>query len=149
METVTHDASRSEPGRLAIAGAAGGLVGGLALGALMAAMGMLPTVAGLVGSQSAVVGFLVHIAISLFIGATFGLLFGRRSQSYPAGLGWGLLYGAAWWILGPLVLMPLLLGMGLQFGAAFSGPLLMSLMGHLFYGALTGLAFVWYRQKQS
>ena len=40
--------------------------------------------------------------------------------------------------------MPLLLGMGLQFGMAFLPPMLMSLMGHLIYSLLTGLVYVAY-----
>jgi ABC-type antimicrobial peptide transport system permease subunit len=48
-----------------------------------------------------------------------------------------------------MILMPLLLGMGSggiasQFGAAFSAPMLMSLVGHLIYGLLTGLVYVAY-----
>jgi hypothetical protein len=45
-------------------------------------------------------------------------------------------------------MMPWMMGMGLQFGAALTGPMLMSLMGHLVYGALTGLGFVWYSQNR-
>jgi hypothetical protein len=56
-------------------------------------------------------------------------------------------YGLVWWVLGPMILMPTMMGMGLQFAAAFTGPMLMSLMGHFLYGALTGLGFVWYSQR--
>jgi hypothetical protein len=148
MAGTTQPMAENRLVKLGIAGAVGGIVGGIAFGILMAMMGMLPMVASLVGSESAVVGFLLHMVISLFIGITFGLLFGERSQTYQTGLAWGLLYGAIWWILGPLVLMPLMMGMGLQFGAALTGPMLMSLMGHLVYGALTGLGFVWYGQNR-
>jgi hypothetical protein len=149
MTRVAQETTNNRLVRLGTAGAVAGLAGGLVFGILMAMMGMLPMIASLVGSQSAVVGFLVHMAISAFIGITFGLLFGERSHTYQAGLGWGLLYGLVWWVLGPLVIMPLMLGMGLQFGAAFSGPMLQSLMGHLLYGGVTGLAFVWYRQRSA
>lgn len=129
------------------AGLIGGLAGGIVFGMMMGMMGMFPTIAGLVGSGSAVVGVLVHIAISLFIGLTFGLIFGSRSQAYRSATGWGLLYGAVWWVLGPLTIMPTVLGMGLQFGAALSGAMLLSLVGHLVYGAVTGLVFAWYIQR--
>src|SRR3990172_9629153 len=62
-------------GKKAAYGILGGIVGGLVLGALMAAAGPLPLVAGLVGSQDPIVGFLVHMGISAFIGATFVGLF--------------------------------------------------------------------------
>jgi hypothetical protein len=132
-----------------VAGIIGGVVGGLAFGALMAMMGMLPMVASIVGSKSAVVGFLYHMFNSVVIGAMFGLILGGLSRTYGRGATFGLLYGVGWWVLGPMILMPLLLGMGSegiasQFGAAFSAPMLMSLVGHLIYGLLTGLVYVAY-----
>jgi uncharacterized membrane protein YagU involved in acid resistance len=132
-----------------LAGIIGGVVGGLAFGALMAMMGMLPMVASIVGSKSAVVGFVYHMFNSVVIGALFGLILGSLSRTYVKGAVFGLLYGVVWWVLGPMILMPLLLGMGSegiasQFGAAFSTPMLMSLLGHLIYGLLTGVVYVAY-----
>ena len=149
MAGMTQSTSGNQFVKLGIAGAVGGIVGGIAFGVMMGMMGMLPMIASLAGSQSAIVGFILHMGISIFIGVTFGLLFGERSQTYQAGAVWGLLYGVVWWILGPMVIMPLMMGMGLQFGAAFTGPMLMSLLGHLIYGALTGLVFVWYWQNRA
>lgn len=139
-----------QPGTLAgrgINGAIGGLIGGAAFGMLMGAMDMLPMVAMLVGSESALVGFALHMLISAAIGAGFGLAFGTQARSLGQGAGWGLLYGLIWWVLGPLVLMPLMMGMGLQFGAAMTQPMLMSLMGHLIFGALTGGAYAWLARR--
>src|SRR5215208_6915388 len=127
-----------------IGGVVGGVAGRLVFGAMMAVMGMLPMVAMVVGSESAAVGFLYHMFNSVVIGTLFGLIFGGLSHTYGQGAAWGLLYGVIWWVLGPLVLMPLMLGMGLQFGMAFTPPMLMSLVGHLIYGLLTGLVFVGY-----
>jgi hypothetical protein len=137
-----------------LAGIIGGIVGGLAFGALMAMMGMLPMVASIVGSKSAVVGFVYHMFNSVIIGALFGLILGGLSRTYGRGALFGLLYGVVWWVLGPMILMPLLLGMGSegiasQFGAAFSAPMLMSLLGHLIYGLLTGLVYVAYTTSRS
>jgi hypothetical protein len=44
---------------------------------------------------------------------------------------------------------PLMLGMGLQFGAAFTPPMLMSLVGHLAYGLVTGLVYAGYIRSRS
>ena len=52
----------------------------------------MPMIAMLVGSESAGLGWLLHIGISLFIGATFGLLVGRwlaRPITIVAGTAWG------------------------------------------------------------
>ena len=130
-----------------VGGVVGGILGGLAFGAIMAMMGMLPMVAMVVGSKSAIIGFLYHMFNSVIIGALFGLVFGAFSHTYGQGALWGLLYGAIWWVLGPMILMPLLLGMGLQFGAAFTPQMLMSLLGHLVYGLITGLVYVAYRHR--
>lgn len=143
------DVSRARPGGVAepalpgklLAGAVGGLVGGVVFGAIMGLMGMLPMVAMLVGSESAGVGFFVHMVISAIIGAGFGLVFGGRALDFQGGALWGAIYGVVWWILGPLLIMPIMLGMGPQFGMALSMPMLMSLVGHLVYGVATGLAY--------
>lgn len=144
MATRTGETASSSLAQRIIGGVVGGVAGGLVFGAMMGMMGMLPMVASVIGSQSAAVGFLYHMFNSVIIGAVFGLLFGGLSHTYGQGAAWGLLYGAIWWVLGPLVLMPLMLGMGLQFGMALTPPMLMSLAGHLIYGLLTGLVYVAY-----
>lgn len=126
-------------GRRVIAGTAGGVAGGIAFGILMAMMGMLPMVASLVGSDSAAVGFGLHMVISVLIGLGLTVPFGQVLTGYGRGAWAGLAYGALWWVLGPLVLMPLMMGMPL-FMVDVTG--LMSLMGHLVYGAILGLTAV-------
>jgi len=122
-------------------GAIGGLAGGVVFGLMMGMMGMLPMVAMLVMSENAIVGFLVHMVISAIIGVSFGILFGGRALDVPSGALWGGIYGAAWWILGPLLIMPIMMGMGPQFGMALSMPMMMSLVGHLLFGVVAGVAF--------
>ncbi|MCW2135443.1 MerR family transcriptional regulator [Arthrobacter sp. VKM Ac-2550] len=51
----------------------------------------------------------------------------------------GLAYGALWWVLGPLVIMPLMLGMPLFTMDAMA---MLSLMGHLVYGLVLALVAV-------
>ncbi len=75
MSSATH-ARTTEHGLRAViargvAGAAAGIAGGLIFGVLMVIKGMLPMVAMLVGSSSAVVGALVHLIISAGLGALF------------------------------------------------------------------------------
>src|SRR2546422_10866410 len=93
-----------------VSGLAGGIVFGVMMG-MMGVMGMLPMIGQMAGSPSAALGRLVHLFISGFIGATFAFLFGSRVNTRTAGVGYGLLYGAIWGILGPLTLMPLRMGM--------------------------------------
>src|SRR5215213_8549951 len=154
MATRTRATASTSLVQRVIGGVVGGIAGGLIFGVLMAMMGMLPMVAMVVGSKSAVVGFLYHMFNSVVIGALFGLIVGSLSRTYAKGAVFGLLYGVVWWVLGPMILMPLLLGMGSEgiasrFGAAFSAPMLMSLLGHLIYGVLTGLVYVAYATSRS
>jgi hypothetical protein len=130
-------------------GAVAGVAGGLVFGAMMAMQGMMPMIAGLVGSQNGGVGFVVHLVISAAIGAIYGAAVGNQPGARQYGTAWlyGLGNGFVWWILGPLVIMPLLMGMGLQFGAALSPMMLMSLVGHLIYGVVTALAAVLLLQR--
>lgn len=124
-----------------VAGVVAGLVGGAVFGMMMGMMGMLPMVAMLVGSESVIVGFLVHMVISAGIGGSYGLLASRLPMNAATGIVAGALYGTAWWILGALLLMPILLGMPqmvLQIGDAQ----MFSLMGHIIFGVITGLIFV-------
>ncbi|GAB3740283.1 DUF6789 family protein [Microlunatus parietis] len=121
-----------------VAGIIGGLAGGLMFGVLMQMMGMIGMVAMLVGSSSVVIGWLVHLAISAFIGATFALIFTRWAARIPVALLLGAGYGIVWWVLGALLIMPARLGMPVF---AINMTAAMSLMGHLIYGLVLGLVY--------
>lgn len=138
-----------------VAGIVGGLVAGVVFGIMMQMMtaptpdgGQMPMinmVGMIVGSPTAGVGWLYHLFNSAVIGAIFAWVLGQRLYNYAAGLGWGAAYGIVWWVLGGLILMPVLLGM-----PAFA-PLMMpemrmvamgSFVGHLIYGLILGMTYV-------
>jgi hypothetical protein len=85
------------------AGLVAGLGGGMVFGMLMAMMDMLPMVAGLVKSDSPIVGFMVHMGISAFIGVVYGLLANRLPTSWIAAAIVGAVYGMIWWVLGAMM----------------------------------------------
>ena len=130
-------------------GISGGLIGGLFFGLMMAKMGMLPMIGKMVGSPTAAAGFVAHMGISATIGGSFGVLFGRLVNSVPAGLLHGVLYGGVWWTLGPLTLMPFLMGMGLgvNWNATAAANMLPSLWGHLIFGFFLGTTFGLLRRR--
>jgi uncharacterized membrane protein YagU involved in acid resistance len=128
--------------RAAIAGGLAGVAGGVVFGAAMAVFGTLPTIASILRTDSAVVGFILHMLIAVIIGAVFGLLVIRFRIRVRDMLFWGLVYGAVWWFLGPQTLLPLLQGMPVDWSAAHAETLLPSLVGHLFYGATVAGVFV-------
>jgi thiol-disulfide isomerase/thioredoxin len=139
----------------AIAGAAAGLLAGVVFGIMMQMMkaptpdgGQIPMmamVAMVVRSESLVVGWIYHLVNSAIIGALFGWLLGARAEAGSGrGVAWGALWGLSWWVLGGLILMPLLLGMP-AFAAlrmpAMQPVAMGSLVGHLMYGGILGFAY--------
>ena len=123
------------------AGAIAGIGGGLVFGIMMGIMGMLPMVGMLVGVQNALVGLVVHLAISSFIGATFGFIATYLPSGWLAATLAGGAYGIVWWVLGALIMMPLMLGMS-HMVFVVGGPQWMSLMGHIIFGVIMGAMFV-------
>jgi uncharacterized membrane protein YagU involved in acid resistance len=121
-------------------GAIGGIAGGIVFGLMMQAQEMMPMVAMLARSESIVVGWLVHLLISAFIGAVFGVIASRLPQAWPTILIAGAVNGVIWWVLGALVLMPLILGMNemvFQVGTMQIN----SLIGHLIFGVIAAAVF--------
>lgn len=121
--------------RGALAGAAGGLV--FALGMLDVG-GMLPTIAGIAGSDATGVGLGVHAVASVAIGVLFALLTATRRSGPGELVYWGISYGAMWWLLGALTLLPLLSGDSVNWDLPTVQAAFPSLLGHLAYGAVAG-----------
>lgn len=130
-------------------GALASVLGGLLFSVIMVATGVLPQVAALIGEASPLAGFAVHLVISVLIGMSYGLLFEHESPDAGSSMAWGMLYGLAWWFLGPLTLMPILLGHPVIWTMQAADVLLPSLLGHVIYGAATGLVFFWFESRHA
>ena len=126
-----------------------GLIAGVVFGAMMGMMGMLPMIAMLIKSESAVLGFVLHLVFSAIIGGTFGLIFGHAALNKGTGVLLGLLYGVIWWVLGPLVIMPVWLGMGIQLSAKGVAMAIPSLWGHLVFGFILGLIYPMFAKTEN
>lgn len=146
--TTVERSDAPSSSKLLVQGAIAGLAGGVVFGIMMGMMGMLPMVGMLVGSESAVVGFIVHMAISAFIGGVYGLVIGRFPNTTPVALGGGVVNGIVWWVLGALTLMPLMLGMS-QMVFVVEQAQWMSLLGHIIYGVVTALVFLALRRNET
>ncbi|ROP35619.1 MULTISPECIES: hypothetical protein [Saccharothrix] len=124
-------------------GALAGLAGGLVFGLLMAGVGSLSMVGMLIGVENAVVGFIVHMVISAIAGAGFGLLT-RNMTLVPPVYALSMIYGAVWWVLGALIIMPLWLSvtadpMMSDMVFVVGGAQWVSLFGHVVgFGMTTG-----------
>ncbi|WP_406206426.1 hypothetical protein OG331_40700 [Streptomyces sp. NBC_01017] len=128
----------------AVWGAASGLVGGVGMGIWMSVSrpmedtAMITMVAGLLGSTNTFAGWLIHLSIALFAGITFGALLGQFAQRPAPAVVLGLAYGAVWWTVGALWIMPANMGMPVfEWNDVTSS----SLGAHLVYGLLAGVTF--------
>ncbi|GAA4934865.1 hypothetical protein ACFPM3_05440 [Streptomyces coeruleoprunus] len=145
MVTAAHVSPRTAAIPVhAVRGAAAGLVGGLGFGIWMSVSrpvmdtAMITMVAGLLGSTNAFVGWLIHLAIALFAGISFGVLLGQLARRLVPAVVLGLAYGAVWWFVGALWIMPANMGMPVF---VWNDVTASSLGGHLVFGLLAGITF--------
>jgi hypothetical protein len=145
MTTAAHVSPKAAAVPLhAGGGAAAGLVGGIGMGIWMSVSrpmmdtAMITMVAGLLGSTNAFAGWLIHLAIALFAGITFGVLLGQFAQRLAPAVVLGLVYSAVWWIVGALWIMPANMGMPVF---EWNDVTASSLGAHLVFGLLAGATF--------
>jgi uncharacterized protein (DUF2062 family) len=127
--------------RAVTVGGLAGIVGGWAFGQWMAKVNHFPLIAGLIHLRSYNAGVALHFVFAFIIGASFGLLFQRDVRGYGSCLGWGFGYGIFWWFLGPMTLMPLWQGRGLDWSYQHGQALFGSLVGHVVYGLIVGVIY--------
>ncbi len=124
-----------------ISGAISGVAGGIPFGMMMTMMGSMKMIASMMGSQSTFVGWAIHLMISAFIGASFALALGAPGMSRRKTILRSSLFGAFWWFLGPLTMMPLMMGMPLGWNFSAMSAMMPSLIGHLLFGLVLGWVF--------
>ncbi len=99
--------------------------------------GMQDTVGGMIGAD-AFIGFILHVVISIVIGALYTGIFmkyvdlGNPLLNIAVG---GLIYGLIWWIVGGNIIMPIVAG-----GDALQLTIGPSFYGHIIFGH--ALAFI-------
>ena len=123
-------------------GALAGLVGGLVFGVTMSEMGLLPNLAQIVRVESDIVGFMLVLAVAAVLGAGCGALVWYQRPGAGETLFSGLVYGAFWWYLGPLTLLPFLQGNGLTWDVTSAQAAFPYFLGLVLYGGATGMALV-------
>jgi hypothetical protein len=91
-------------GRAIVAGGLAGLLAGFIFGQWVSDGNYFPLLAGYGEPGSRTAAAVLHSAIALLIGATFGVLFQRDVRGYGSSMAWGLASGIFWWFFGPLTL---------------------------------------------
>lgn len=142
MSTSTMSSAQRLGVRALWSGAIAGIIGGIPFGIMMGMMGMIPIIGMLVRVESAFVGALVHGAISAVTGAIYGFFVARLAQTWRVAALGGLVYGAIWWVLGALILMPAMLGM-FEMIFVIGQMQWMSLLGHIIFGEVLAFSFLW------
>jgi uncharacterized membrane protein YagU involved in acid resistance len=137
--------------RAIIAGGFAGVLGGLIFGRWVSSGDYFPLLAGYGPFNTSRMTIIVlHFAVALLIGITFGLLFQRDVNGYGSCMGWGLGYAILWWFLGQLTLLPIAAHRQLDWSADQASAVFGSLVGHILYGLILGVAYatfdrVWLR----
>jgi len=105
-------------------------------------------VAGLVGGITfamlvpSAFGFWINFALNIVLGGVFGFAVGAKIHTAGAALIWGQAYGLFLWLLGSLLLTPLLLGQGLDWSITSIQEPVPLLLGQVAgYGAVMGLTY--------
>jgi len=119
-----------------------GLIGGVPFGIMMGMMGMMLMIGMLIRVENGFVGALVHGVVSTITGAIYGFFAVRFALIWRNAVIGGFVYGIIWWVLGALILMPAILGM-FQMIFVIEQMQWMSLLGHIIFGEVLALSFVW------
>src|SRR5215510_12088918 len=127
--------------RAVVVGGLAEIKGGWAFGKWMAQVNFFPLIAGLVNSDSVLVGVTLHFIFAVIIGASFGVLFQSDVRGFGSSMGWGAGYGLLWWFLGPLTILPIWQAHRPDWSYQHGGELFGSLVGHIVYGLIVGLIY--------
>lgn len=127
--------------RDAVAGGVAGLVGGLVFWLAFQAQGTAVTGHGLLGLNLSGLWLVPHLLVATLLGAILGAIIRYEPLGYAAATSIGLFYGLLLWIVGPITLGAALSGQGPTWSLSAASAAFPSLIGHLFYGGLTGISF--------
>jgi len=127
--------------RAIVVGGFAGVFGAMIFGRWSSAGDFFPLIAGLGELHSRIATVGLQFGVATIIGSSFGLLFQRDVRGYGSSMGWGLGFGIFWWFLGPLTVFPLVSRTPLDWSADHGGELFGSLVGHILYGLILGIAY--------
>lgn len=123
-------------------GVLAGLIGGVVSGIVMHLAGAMTSIAAFLSSGSIGAAWVFHLLVSAVLGALYLHTLARQVKSGKMSHAVaGLVYGAIWYVVGGLTLMPLLQGQGLLWSASGISGTALLLIGYLVYGLFLGLSY--------
>ncbi|KTD22277.1 Uncharacterised protein [Legionella lansingensis] len=128
-----------------------GIVAGIVFAIFLFMGGMTETLGAMIGMPTKLGGLIVHVAVSIIAGIVFALILGWLIHSWIAAIIWGLLFGVAMWIVGPMTLLPYMAaGIPLFSKWTMAGiqANIPPLVGHLIYGLVLGVVFYALNKRQ-
>lgn len=123
------------------AGIGAGIVGGVVFCFIMSIVGLSPLVAKIMEKEYLVLEWMGSLIYSGFIGGLYVWWFGKKTTTIEKSILSGLVHGAVWWMLGALIIRPLVLGLPLQLENPFDATNTMFFLSHLAYGVVLGNIF--------
>lgn len=131
-----------------IKGGVSGFIAGLFYAVILSITDFLSVIAGLLGSDSFLVGLILHLIISTAVGSLFGyLLDSQINKSITKSISFGVAYGIIWWFLGSIILFPIFMGLSPELNMASISASFPSLVGHLLYGLVLGVIYPMLKNK--
>ncbi len=137
MEMSNQASKTSGYTELVKAALIGSTVAGILFGIFMQLTGTMAMLASIAGSESLVVGWVMHMIISWTFGLGYGAMTLFSSRYYVLAV----IHGVIIWIIGPLLVMPMLMGMGPMFGQMFTSGQLMNLATHVIFSLILAAVF--------
>jgi hypothetical protein len=128
--------------RAIVAGGFAGIVGGAIFSSWVASGDYFPLLAGY-GPTSLPHStmILLHFAVAVLIGISFGFLFQRDVRGYGSCMGWGLGYAIFWWFFAHLTFLPWIARHKIDWSADYAATVFGSLVGHILCGLILGIAY--------
>jgi hypothetical protein len=120
-----------------VRGVEGGLIAGVAFGAMLGMMGIFDFISTMSYAPTAFL-FFVHILLSIGAGILFSVTFGAHINTDAKGLLYGCFYGFILWTISTLIMWFALKNIVNLYGPAMFLP---ALWGHLIYGFLLGIIY--------
>ena len=129
-------------------GAISGVLAGIIFGFIMIKTGAFDEFGKLVGNLNPFSVFLMHIIYTTIIGIIFAMTFHKVAHDFFQCVMGGMVYGVIWWVVGHLILSPLMMGYAVSLDFQTMTDAFPMLISYLVFGTSLGLIYYLGRRGQ-